>query len=259
MISVLSSPEMTGESQSRDAFGSQGFTLIELLITIAIIAIMASLALPALHRARQSANTAVCVNNLRQLGMGAQMYWSDYDQVSFPYKRGATNNGDIYWFGWIGRGAEGQRDFDPTQGSLYPYVKDGIRICPQLDYQLAEFKLKATGAAYGYGYNLNLAPLPPASAPKIISIHRPAEIAIFADAAQVNTFQAPASADHPLLEEFYYINADEATVHFRHGGRAQTVFCDGHVSILSMAPGTLDTRLPKANVGQLDSRYLRLQ
>jgi prepilin-type N-terminal cleavage/methylation domain-containing protein/prepilin-type processing-associated H-X9-DG protein len=234
----------------------RAFTLIELLVVIAIIAILASLLLPALRGARQSANSAVCINNLRQLGAGAQMYWSDYDQHPFPYKTGATNNGDIYWFGWIERGAEGQRKFDPTHGVLHSYIHSSVRTCPQLNYAMADFKLKAIGASYGYGYNLHLSPAPNKPKIRIIDLTRPAEIALFADAAQVNDFQAPASPEHPMLEEFYYLSASEPTTHFRHKGSAEVAFTDGHVAAAKPEQGTIDKRLPHALVGRLRSGSL---
>ncbi len=54
------------------------FTLIELLIVIAIIAILASMLLPALNKARDNAKTAGCANNLKQLGTSVCFYLDDF-------------------------------------------------------------------------------------------------------------------------------------------------------------------------------------
>src|SRR5262245_3548311 len=62
-----------------------GFTLIELLVVIAIIAILASLLLPTLSKAKIKAQTACCVSNLRELGFAISLYTSD-NKKRFPFK-----------------------------------------------------------------------------------------------------------------------------------------------------------------------------
>jgi prepilin-type N-terminal cleavage/methylation domain-containing protein/prepilin-type processing-associated H-X9-DG protein len=239
-----------------------GFTLIELLVVVAIIAILAALLLPALSGTKQTAQRIKCVSNLRQLGLAAQMYFDDNEGRTFPYNSGATNGGVIYWFGWLQNGAEGEREFDATLGVLYPYLLGrGVEICPSLNYSDAQFKLKAAGAAYGYGYNFHVAStngLPPFT---LAQVRNTSETALFADAAQINDFQAPASPDNPMIEEWYYVDYNASlwsypNAHFRHVQRANVVFIDGHVERERPVPGSIDPRLPSAFVARLRREIL---
>lgn len=237
-----------------------GFTLIELLLVIAILAVLAALLLPGLSRGRASAQRAQCVGNLRQLGLATHMYWDDNNGACFRWELGPTNGGRLYWFGWLQDGAEGQRQYDATPGALFPYLRGhNVGVCPALNYFTAQFKLKATGAAYGYGYNRFLSGTP-ANPVRMSRVRNPSAIALFADAAQVNDFQAPASKSNPLLEEWYYVDTttNYPNGHFRHGLRAEVVFCDAHADAEKPVPGSLDPRLPGQWVGRLRDEILEL-
>jgi prepilin-type processing-associated H-X9-DG protein/prepilin-type N-terminal cleavage/methylation domain-containing protein len=237
------------------------FTLIELLLVIAIIVLLTALFLPALARGKVSAYRVKCASNLRQLGLATHLYWDENGGNCFRYDGGQTNYGQLYWFGWIGPGAEGERPFDASQGALYPYLRGrGVELCPAFNYFMSQLKLKATGATYGYGYNLFLSvPLrqPPFN---VNRLRHPSETALLADAAQINTWQSPASPDNPMLEEWYYVDdsTNQPNGHFRHSQKANVIFCDGHVALEKLDPGSIDGRMPNAWVGRLRREILVL-
>lgn len=235
---------------------SPAFTLLELLVVLGVVSILAAITLPALVRSRAAARATVCSSNLRQVGLATQLYWDEHGGIAFVERGTRTNQGWNYWFGWLEDGTEGDRRFDPTSGALWPYLRTrGVGICPSLDRSDPRFKSKARGAAFGYGYNLRVGTRGAAGIP-IATLRSPSGCAIFTDCAQVNDFQPPASPEHPLLEEFYYFDLEGPTVHFRHSGRAETWFADGHVAGSLPAAESEDLRLPEAHVARLPAESI---
>lgn len=102
------------EAWTRSRPSANGFTLIELLVSISIIAILASLLLPTLTRAKEAGRAAACKSNLRQLGVASATYSLD-NKGRYPYFRD--------WL-YVKPG-------DLATGRLFPYLKTkAVYLCP---------------------------------------------------------------------------------------------------------------------------------
>ena len=88
------------------------FTLVELLVVIGIIAVLISVLLPALNRARAASNSVWCLNNLKQMGIAIRMYAGD-NKDRLPI---------AYWDGYTSPNLEGATDW---AWLILPYMKKG--------------------------------------------------------------------------------------------------------------------------------------
>jgi len=124
-----------------------GFTLVELLVVVAVIAVLASLLLPAVSRAKQAAHSAVCKSNLRQYGQAVQMYLNDF-HVYPPYAmRNSAAEKALWWRDRV-------REYTAAKpiGAIYqPASASGIELCPSYDRAPG---WQGRGGGFGsYGYN----------------------------------------------------------------------------------------------------------
>lgn len=79
---------------------TNGFTLIELLVVVSIIALLISILMPALSRAREQANKVVCMANVRRLAISMQLYLDDNGDV-FPPDRVRDSSMSIQTGPWV--------------------------------------------------------------------------------------------------------------------------------------------------------------
>jgi prepilin-type N-terminal cleavage/methylation domain-containing protein len=244
----------------------RAFTLIELLVVVAIVAILISVLLPAVSQVKIATARAISAHSLSQLMLSGRLYLGDHNNELWPYEQ-ATSTGEQWWYGfetWQSVGMpEGERTCDYSRGPLGPYAiaSGGIKTDPAFLQYSPRLKPKYQDGNYGYGYNTVLAADSRGKPRNALQVALPSQMIVFATCAQVNTFEAPASAKNPMIEEFYMISDKETTAHFRHGGEALAAFLDGSVRSLSMTadmkPGSQDMRIPSANIGIFNTSYVR--
>jgi prepilin-type N-terminal cleavage/methylation domain-containing protein/prepilin-type processing-associated H-X9-DG protein len=225
----------TGRRQSR------GFTLVELLIAVAIIGVLLALLLPSLGAVRAEALNVQCKSNLRVLGAGVLTYVGS-NRMMFPPVANWQVEPARYWWG---TNAE-KPDF--SNGILTPYLgheagaEDGLFECPMQPWGSYESQGNSNGPTTTYGYNGYY--LCPAGTPgwaatigrrpgrSRSSIPEPGQVFMFADTLM--SWGDGRVTNNCLLDppwtwsrRRWQPNAN-TTVCYRHSGRANIFFVDGH-------------------------------
>jgi prepilin-type N-terminal cleavage/methylation domain-containing protein len=213
---------------------ARGFTLIELLVTMAILAILAALLLPALARARDKASAIQCTTNLRQWGLALRMYADDHDDFLPRRGQGVQTLALITrlddWFNAL-----------PPYFNLPPYLQlvtqgrkpaagdHSVFVCPDATDPGGTYFL-------GYGQNMNLSPWNLPHATKFSAVVQPDSVVAFGENP------GPYASTYPSKQPYSIVA--------RHVGRINLLFLAGEVQSFKSSyvgcgvgdPGRADVR-----------------
>lgn len=205
-----------------------GFTLIELLVVIAIIAILASMLLPSLKKAREKVKEISCASYLKQIGMGMAGYVDDSDGCYPPLYWGDTDWSAEHWI-WMELVAPYMGFSIEHVSSAYPDLGDNFR-CPSLadrtwrpayGYNQRTFGTRDFESWSWSSYTRNYPT-------KVHKIKGTSKTLMMTDS--VDPGASSSKAGSVYIDALLNPLSTTFRVDYRHNVRANTLFADSHVS-----------------------------
>lgn len=209
------------------------FSLIEILVVVAIIGILASLLMPALKKARESARTVQCANNIKQHMTASMLFLGDNDNKFWPRRAYNTKNEDPAEGGtprtWdrysssifydthdldAARHPAGSKSWGSYKVRIWDYLpSDEVQMCPNHDHVDADDKHR-----YQYSYGFSGA----------------------YDGVKLTAF-VPSASELGTITDIDYtthveVIARAGQIYARHNAKLNIAFLDGHVEGMNALP-----------------------
>ena len=240
---------MTLQKHNKILSRACGFTLIELLVVIGLLAVLLSVLVPSLARAKEQCKEVVCRSNLRQL-MLANLSYAAENNSEFVLAAPDIFTGKNLKR-WHGVRDDINSLFDPRRSPLAGYFGEGrVKECPtKIDFRNGDpWEWDFEQGCGGYGYNMtylgsrvwedytaNNCTRPTRES----EVGFPGSTVMFADAAMTKLDDnQPYYLEYSFIEPYFFVvngkpdtswGQPSPSIHFRHNGKANVTWCDGHV------------------------------